>query len=140
VDGLTFDQWLLFMAVSFRARYRALARHAFPHLEERLPLVRAGKLHVVVVNAGEAVHFVFTATDAPEPTDCRHVTLAPPEGLQLRDWAWLHEEDYKRFVERAIPGERLGSFHVFPDDGDEHARAVMAADAMARAHAAELRA
>lgn len=140
VDALSFDQWLLFMAVSFRARYRAVARELFPHLEEHLPIVRAGKLTVVVVNAGEAVHFIYTATERPEPTTCRHLTLTPPEGLPLRDYVWLHEEDYRRFVERAVPGERLGHVHVFPEDGDEHARVLLAADAMAREHAAEIEA
>lgn len=128
------------MATSVRARYVAMARHRFPHLEAELPITKASKLTVVVVNAGEAVHFVYTASPSPEPTACRHVTLAPPEGLTLRDWAWLHEQDYVRFVERGIAGERLGSFHVFPEEGDDHARAVMAADAMVHAHAQALEA
>jgi hypothetical protein len=138
VDGLTLDQWLLFAAVTLRARYRAVARAAFPHLEAELPLVKAAKLHAVVVNGGEAVHLIFTRTASPEPTACRHLALDPPEGVSLRDWAFVNEDGYKRFVERMVPGPRLGHVLLFPEDGDEHATLVRAADQLVREHAAQL--
>lgn len=140
MDGLSFEQWVLFVAVTFRQRYRTVAQRAFPELEPSLPLARSGKLTVVQVNSGEAVHFIFTSSAAAESTACRHLTVEPPEGMTLRDWAVLHEEGYRRFVERAVPGQPVGHFVVFPSDGDAHGASLEAAERIVREHAARARA
>ncbi|MCA1813234.1 MAG: hypothetical protein LC624_04700 [Halobacteriales archaeon] len=134
MDGVTFEQWVLFIAVTFKQRYKAVAQARYPQLP--LPLVSGGQLHVVQVNGGEAVHFIFTATQEARETACRHLTVTPPEGLSLQDWALLHEEGYKRFVERSVPGEPVGHFVLFPGQRDEHAASVLAADRIVREHAA----
>lgn len=139
--AFTFEQWVLFQAIVFRDRYRAVASAKVPDLTHEMPLEKGGKLTVVQVNSGEAVHFLYHGTPAKEATDCRHLVLAPPEGLSLRDWAMLHEEGYKRFVERTVAAraELVGHYVVFPDEQDAHALAVEAADRLAREHAATLR-
>lgn len=139
MDGFTFEQWVLFLAVTFRDRYRAVARR-WPHLEERLPLARAGKLTVVQVNSGEAVHFIYTATEAAEPTACRSIVVEPPAGLSLADWALLHEEGYKRFVERGLAGRTVGHIVLFPgaESADERGTMLAEAERLAREHAASL--
>lgn len=138
-DGLTFDQWVLFLATTFRARYLGIVRARYAELEPRLPLARGGKLTVVQVNSGEAVHFIYTAAEGPQAAEAKHLSLTPPDGLALRDWAMLHEQGYKRFVERAVAGSPLAHFVVFPRDDDGHDAASLAGEASARAHAAELR-
>jgi hypothetical protein len=143
VDGLSFEQWVLFVAATFKQRYRAVAQARWPELA--LPLVTGGQLHVVQVNSGEAVHFIFTHSEPARATACRHLTVTPPEGLSLQDWALLHEEGYKRFVERSVTragagapagSDAIGHFVLFPGEGDEHAESVLAAERIAREHAA----
>lgn len=137
--AFTFEQWVLFLAVVFRQRYRAVAERAFPEGHARLPLARAGKLTVVQVNSGEAVHFIFTATATAEHTSCRALTIAPPEGLSIQDWAMLHGDGYKRFVERTMGTSPVGHFVLFPGEGGEHGQVLEEAERLAREHAAELR-
>jgi hypothetical protein len=144
VDGeatFSFDQFILFLAIVFRDRYRAVAQASFPEVADRLPLVSGGKLTVVQVNSGEAVHFVYHGTPDKESTAARHMSIQPPDGMRIRDWAMLNEEGYRRFVERALPSEAAVVAHyvVFPDEGDWHAGAAHAADRFVRAHAAALR-
>jgi hypothetical protein len=139
-ESFTFEQWVLFVAISFRDRYRGRAAQSFPEVAHRLPLMKGGKLTVVQVNSGEAVHFVYHPTPAMESTDCRHLLVAPPEGLTLRDWAMLHEEGYKRFVERSLArGDSVGHFVVFPAEDSGHTQALEAAELCVREHAAGLR-
>lgn len=144
MDGLTFEQWVLFVAVTFKQRYKAVAQARWPARE--LPLLRGGQLHVVQVNSGQAVHFIFTAAEPAQATACRHLTVTPPDGLSLQDWALLHEEGYKRFVERSVAraaggapgGDAIGHFVLFPGQGDEHGESLLAAERIAREHAAAL--
>ena len=139
VDALSFEQWVLFLAVSFRDRYRAVARAAAREAHEDLPLSRGGRLTVVQVNAGEAVHFIYSATSEAEPTACRSLTLEPPEGLALQDWALLHGEGYLRFVARGVDPAPAGHFVVFPAQGDEHDVVLHEAERLAHEHAAARR-
>jgi hypothetical protein len=139
-ETFTFEQWVLFLAISFRDRYRGRAAERYAEVAHRLPLIKGGKLTVVQVNSGEAVHFVYHPTPAAEATDCRHLTVQPPDGLTLRDWAMVHEEGYKRFVERTLArGAAVGHFVVFPSDDSGHMQALEAAELCVRAHAAALR-
>jgi hypothetical protein len=135
VDGLSFEQWVLFVAISFRDQYRAHAARAFPDVAAQLPLNRGGKLTVVQVNGGDAVHFIYTGTATKQHTDARHLLLEPPEGFALRDWALLHGEGYKRFVERTLGLDSVGHFVLFPDEDDARATALLEADRIVREHA-----
>lgn len=140
METFSFEQWVLFLAVSFRQRYRSVAQASFPELEARLPLLRGGQLTVVQVNAGETVHFLFEATQEAKPTACRALSVQPPEGMSLQDWATLHREGFMRFVERSLGAEPVGHIVLFPQDGDEHATVLLEAERLAREHAAGLRA
>lgn len=135
---VTFEQWVLFLAVRFRARYKAVGRAAAPEAHADLPLARGGQITVVQVNSGEAVHFLFQATPAAEATICRALTVEPPTGIALQDWALLHEEGYKRFVERSVPGPVEGHVVVFPGDDDALALLIEEATRLAKVHAADL--
>lgn len=138
MDALTFEQWVLFLAVTFRNQYRAVARQSLPEADARLPLVRAGRLTVAQVNSGEAVHFLYTATREPEATVCRALTVEPPAGLSVPDWALLHAEAYKRFVERSLGCEPVGHFVLFPGQDDAYATVLLEAERIAREHVAAL--
>lgn len=109
-------------------------------------MVRGGRLHVVQVHGGEAVRFVFTASERASATACRHLTVTPPDGLSLQDGAPLHEEGTKRFVERSVTragagatgAEPVGHFVLFPGEDDAHAESLLAAERIAREHAVAL--
>jgi hypothetical protein len=135
---VSFEQWVLFLAVRFRHHYRAVGKAQAPEDHAALPLARGGKLTVVQVNSGEAVHFLFQATPAAEATTCRALTVEPPTGIALQDWALLHAEGYKRFVERSVPGPVEGHVVVFPGDDDALALLVEEATRLAKVHAAVL--
>ena len=135
----TFEQWVVFLAVLFRQRYQAVARTAFPELAPKLPLTHGGQLTVVQVNSGEAVHFVYAATPRAERTACRALTITPPDGLSVEDWALLHGPAYLRFVERSLGAAPVGHFVLFPRDGGEHVEVLEHAERLAREHAALLR-
>jgi len=135
----TFDQFVGFVALTFRTAYLTLAREAFPELEPQLPLARGAALTVLRVNAGEAIHFLLVAAPRRGDATCREAIIEAPEGWSVADWARLEQAQYLRFVERAA-GLRQPDAHfvLFPDD-EAHGAAVQAAERAVMAHAAAAR-